>query len=95
MLAFLKNTISDIRIIGASNLQEIYTWVDAAYGVHDDLKSHTGGNMSMGTGIIHTKSSKQKLNTKSSTEAEIVGTSDYLPYNVWMKNFMETQGYKF
>ena len=51
--------------------------------------------MSMGTGVIHTKSSKQKLNIKSSTEAEIVGTSDYLPYNVWMKNFMEAQGYEF
>ena len=31
----------------------------------------------MGCGVLHTKSSKQKLNTKSSTKAEVVGTSDY------------------
>ena len=29
-----------------------------------------------------TKSSKNKLNTKSSTKAEVVGTSDYVPASV-------------
>ena len=76
VLAFLQDTINDVRIIGADSLQDMYTWIDAAYGVHEDLKSHTGGNISMGTGLVHQKSSKQKLNVKSSTEAEIVGTSD-------------------
>ena len=49
--------------------------------------------MSMGTGAIHQRSTKQKLNVKSSTEAEIVGSSEYVPYNVWMRNFLEAQGY--
>ena len=40
------------------------------------------------------KSTKQKLNTKSSTEAELVGASDYLPNTIWLKLFMEAQGYK-
>ena len=31
VLGFLKNTIDDVRIIGASSLQELYTWIDAAY----------------------------------------------------------------
>ena len=66
-------------------MQEIYTWVDAAYGVHDDFKSHTGGSISMGTGIVHSKSSKQKLNTKSSTESELVGANDVLPQALWNK----------
>ena len=90
-LGFLQRTIDDIRIIGADSLQNIFTWIDAAYGVHDDMKSHTGGVMSMGTGAVHQRSTKQKLNTKSSTEAELVGTSDYAPYNVWMRNFMENK----
>jgi hypothetical protein len=50
--------------------------------------------MSMGRGTIHCRSSKQKLNTKSSTEAEIVGMSDYIPYNIWLANFMKGQGYE-
>ena len=39
------------------------------------------------------KSSKQKLNTKSSTEAELVGASGYLPYPIWAKKFLAAQGY--
>ena len=50
--------------------------------------------MSLGTGVIHTRSTKQKLNTKSSTEADVVGTSDYMPYNIWLRNFMKVQGYE-
>ena len=94
VLGFLQKTINDVRIIGAHNLQDLYTWVDAAYGVHDsDMRSHTGGCMSFGTGTVHQRSSKQKINVKSSTEAELVGTSEYVPYNVWLRNFLEEQGY--
>ena len=49
--------------------------------------------MSLGLGTLHAKSSKQKLNTKSSTEAELVGVSVYLPYNIWIIMFLEAQGY--
>jgi hypothetical protein len=69
------------------------TWVDASYAVHNDMKSHTGGVVLFGRGAIMSKSSKQKLNTKSSTEAELVGASDYLPYPIWGKKFLEAQGY--
>ena len=49
--------------------------------------------MSMGRGIVHAKSSKQKINTKSSTESEVVGTSEYIPYTIHFTMFMEEQGY--
>ena len=71
------------------------TFVDVAYAVHHDMRSHTGGGLSLGRGLIHAKSSKQKLNTKSSTESEVVGASDYLPYLIWMQNFMAAQGFEF
>ena len=44
--------------------------------------------------VLHSKSSKQNLNSKSSTESEIIGVSDYLPYALWMGYFLEHQGYK-
>jgi len=69
------------------------TWVDAAYAVHHGMKSHTGGVMSFGTGVLNATSTKQKLNTKSSPEAELVGASDYLPWTIWVKRFMKYQGY--
>jgi hypothetical protein len=39
------------------------------------------------------KSRKQKLNVKSSTEAEIVAASDYAPNTFWAARFLEHQGY--
>jgi len=96
VLAWLKGSINDIRYFGLKNTDEVYMkcWVDAAYAVHPDMKSHTGGSISLGHGTLSNKSSTQKLNTKSSTEAELVGVSEYLPYNIWMKNFLESQGYE-
>ena len=50
--------------------------------------------MSFGRGVVHARAGKQKLNVKSSTEAELAGVSEYLPYNIHITNFIEEQGYK-
>ena len=89
---FLKVTIDDCRVIGATTLTEIFTFVDLAYAVHPDMKSHTGGLMSFGLGTIHAKSKTSKINVKSSTKSELVGVAEYLPYNVWLRHFVEAQG---
>ena len=90
----MKRTINDKRIIGATSLTEVFTWIDAAYAVHDNMQSHTGGAISMGHGILHGKSSMQKLNVKTSTEAELVGVAEYVPYNIWLCMFLKEQGYE-
>jgi hypothetical protein len=36
---------------------------------------------------------KQKLNTRSSTETEIVGADDFMPAICWTRYFMKAQGY--
>ena len=51
--------------------------------------------MSLGWGLVHVKATKQKLNLKSSTETEVIAVSEYIPYKIWLINFMEAQGYKF
>ena len=93
VLTYLANTIDDVRRIGCDSLSHIFTWIDAAFAVHPNMRGQTGGAMSFGWGIIHGRSSKQKINTKSSTESELVGVSEYLPYNIWLLNFMSAQGY--
>jgi hypothetical protein len=49
--------------------------------------------MSMGAGVIYGSSTRQKLTTKSSTEAELVGASDVMPQVLWTRYFLEAQGY--
>ena len=90
---YLKGTRSLFLTLGADSLTKIHTYVDASYAVHPDMKSHTGGAVTLGTGAIMCKSTKQKLNTKSSTEAEVVGASDFLPTAIWTRMFLQAQGF--
>jgi hypothetical protein len=94
LLQYFNGTLDMPLILGADSLAESKLWVDAAYAVHDDMKSHTGGATSLGRGAIMCKSTKQKLNTKSSTEANVVCSSDYLPNTIWGRMFLAKQGYK-
>ena len=50
--------------------------------------------MTYGTGCPITMSRKQKLNTRSSTESELVGADDAVNMILWTKLFLESQGYK-
>ena len=94
LLHYLNGTLDMVRRIGMSKGRKMETWEDASYGVHPDMKGHTDGAVSLGLGLIQHKSLKQKLNTKSSTESELVGASDFIGYSVWIKRFMTEQGYK-
>ena len=93
MLQYLKNTIDLVLTLSASHTTIIKWWVDAAYAVHKNMRSHTGGCMTLGRGMIKSKSTKQKLNTKSSTEAELVGASDLSPFIIWSRYFLQEQGW--
>ena len=48
----------------------------------------------MGRGALYSALSKKKLNTKSSTEAELVGVDDLMPQILWMRYLLEVQGMK-
>ena len=74
-------------------LHSICWWVDAAFGVHPNLRSHTGATLSFGKGSPFALSCKQKLNTRSSTEAKLVGLNDAMSLILWTRRFMEAQGY--
>jgi hypothetical protein len=49
--------------------------------------------MTFGGGAAQSISRKQKLNTRSSTESELVGANNVLVMILWTKLFMEEQGY--
>jgi hypothetical protein len=93
VLQYLRGTIDLVLTLGADDIRKAKAWVDVSYGVHHDCRSHTGGAMSWGWGVLLGKSQKQKLNTKSSTEGEIVGVSDYMPNMIWARMFLEAQGF--
>ena len=92
-LRFVPCTLKEKRAFGATNINEIFTRVDASYEVYHDMKIQTVVMISMGLCVTRFRSSKKKLNMKSSTESELVGASDYVPYNIWYIVFKHRQGY--
>ena len=50
---YLNQMVGDVRIIGGFNLIYLFTWVDVSYSTHPNMRSHTGGLLSMGYGILH------------------------------------------
>ena len=74
---------------------EVRAFIDAAYGVHTSSgRSHTGCAIVVGSaGPVYVKSNKQKIVTKSSTEAELVALSDTASQAIHLRNFVIAQGY--
>ena len=66
--------------------------VDSSYAVHPDMRSHSGIFMTLGKGTAYAASSKPKLNTKSSTEAELVAIDDSMAQVLWTRHFLAAQG---
>ena len=90
VLNYLKATKYVKRIMGYGDLIKLEKWVYAPHKITEDMREHTVVCMSCGTscgvGIIHGKAPKQKLNTKSTTESEVVAVSEYLPYKIHIIN---------
>jgi hypothetical protein len=49
--------------------------------------------MSLGQGMPINTSTKQKINTRSSTETELVAADDFMPIILWTNYFLDAQGY--
>ena len=81
----LRLTVDDLAIA---------KWnIDASHAVHWDCKGQTGAGMTLGKGAVTSFSRKQKINTKSSTESEVVGVDDAMPSILWSLYFIQAQGY--
>jgi len=93
LLKYLNGTKADKLTLSADDFHVVKWYVDASFAVHPDFKSHTGGIMMFGSGAVQSISRKQKLNTRSSTEAELVAADDAATLIMWTQLFMEAQGY--
>ena len=61
-------TRDEKSILEADDKQTINLYIDAAFGVHHDMKSHTKAYMILGKGMIYAFFNKQKVRYRSSTE---------------------------
>jgi hypothetical protein len=87
LVEYLRST-RELPLILAANGTGVLSWyVDALFAVHPDMRGHTGGVMTFPLD----KSTKHKLNTRSSTESEIVAVNNLIPQILWVRLFMKAQ----
>jgi hypothetical protein len=92
-MTYRSSTVLELGIVlTVHDPVHIQAFIDTSYGVHEDGKSHSGLVIAIGVGPIPTKSTKQRLVTKSSTEAELVAASDHASEALASREFLIAQG---
>jgi hypothetical protein len=93
VIKYLRRTKFIKLTLEADHLKINDWYIDGAFAVHEDMRSHTGSFMTFGKGMMNGNSTKQKINTDSSTVAELVAVHDTMPPILWTRYFLEEQGY--
>jgi hypothetical protein len=93
VLAYLKGSRNRAIVFKAGGNIDLCQYTDASFGVHEKMKSRTGSILFLNGGFVGAWSSKQKLNSKSSTEAELIGITDDIGWGLWAKHWLREQGY--
>ena len=92
VMKYIRGTRKLPLILSADGSGILKWWVDASFAVHPNMRGHSGGGLSLGRGFPIVGSAKQKLNSRSSTETEVIGVDDFMPAICWTRYFMEAQG---
>lgn len=92
VLSYLYGTKSVTLNISPGYFNKVVAQVDASFGNHSDGKSQTGFVVYLGDTQVIFGSSKQKIITTNSTEAELVGLSDKFHHVIELHEFLSHQG---
>jgi hypothetical protein len=93
LMEYLKGDRDRPIKLGADTEGMLMWYVNALFAVHLNMRGHTGSEMTMGRGFPISVSTKQKMNTKSSTESELCGIDDIMPIILWTPYFLLSQQY--
>ena len=69
-------------------------WVDTSYVIHPYCQSHTEAMISLGWGSVAIMSKGKNINSRISTEAEMIGEDNMIPAFLWLSYFIEAQGFE-
>ncbi len=83
IIVYLQSTRDLPLVLGTGDRGVLHWYVDASFAVHPNMKGHTGRVLTMGTGCPLVTSTKQKVNTHSSTISEQVAVDDMIAQILW------------
>ena len=67
MMKYLRKTRNLPLILGTGGTEILKCWIDSSFAVYPNMIGHTSGVLSMEIGFPVVTSTKQKLNTLTST----------------------------
>ena len=82
-----------IKIGGSPDLTNPMWYINGSHCVHWDSRGHGGAALMMGTRAMLRYSNRLRINTRSSTETELVTVDRYMPEILWTMYFLRDQGY--
>ena len=94
VLAYL-NATPDYGLTFKPTSADLHCYIDASYAVHEDCRGHTGIIVLLGgtNAPLYVRSAKQKINTRSSTESELVALDEGMVVLQWLRDFLRFLGY--
>jgi len=92
LLQYVYHTGDTGITISGEGIDVVTGMIDASFAQHKDGKSQSGMAIMLGKSCVWVKSSKQKIVSKDSTEAELVALSDMMRYVDQCNSFMVAQG---
>lgn len=94
MLQYLRGIRELTLTLESDDSHTVKWWVDAAFSMAKDMRSQSGGVMTLGKGALYSSSLRLRINTNSSTEAELVAAHYFMPQVLWTRYFLQDQGYE-
>jgi hypothetical protein len=91
VLSYLKGTLDLYLTLSCSELNKLTWYIDGTYAVHSDMKGQSRATLMTGGYAVLCRSNKQKINTRSSTESELIAVDDALPTIQWTRSFFKEQ----
>ena len=93
VLSYLKGSLDITLTLVCDKIDKLTWFIDGSYASHTDIKGQSGAVLTTGNCSVLFKCSKQKVNTRSSTETELIAVDDALLMAQWTREFMRDQGY--
>jgi len=93
VLKYLRGTADIGLVLDGREGIAVEVYADASHAVHDDAKGHSGAVARVGKATVYASSTKQKVMSRSSFEAELNSLHEVIPQVMGTRRFMVAQGY--
>ena len=93
VLQYLGSTKGISLQLGCTLPVQVHTSIDSSFNPISSGKSRSGVCISLGRGVLYSKSTMQKINTTSSCQAELVALAKSLQQSIFLAFFLASHGY--